>query len=76
LTGGLFFRLFPMMLDDATGRRTEDGMMTGHMTDYTPDGGAFQATLGSSHRRHDSHACGNGKTGSNVAHFHSSLTTD
>jgi len=75
LTIGLFFRLFPMMFDDATGGRTQDGMMTGHMTHHTADGGAFQATLGTSHRRHDSYAGGNDKAGSDMSHIHSSLTT-
>ena len=64
-----------MMLDDATGRRTQDGMMTGHMTDDTANGGPFQATLGASHRRHDSHTGGKDKRGSDMAHIHSSLAT-
>jgi hypothetical protein len=68
LKGRLLFFLFPVMLDDASGRRSHNGMMPGHMAHHTPDGGTLDATLGISHGGQSHDASGDDETSSEMAH--------
>jgi hypothetical protein len=57
-----------MMLDDASGRCSHNGMMAGHMAHYTPDGGTLNATLGVSHGGQNPDASGDEETSNQMAH--------
>jgi hypothetical protein len=63
--------LFPMMLDHATGRCPDEGMMSGDMTYNAAHGGALQTSLGLRAGRHPHANCQSYNDGRNRTHFSS-----
>jgi hypothetical protein len=65
----LVFYFLSMMLNDATGGGPHHSVMARHMADHTPNRGALQATLRTSHRGQQRQTHGKRKAGSKLTHF-------
>jgi hypothetical protein len=58
-----------MMLNDAPGGGSENGMMTGHVAGHAANDGAFQASFGISHDGQSHDSCGENKRSGKLAHL-------